>query len=114
MPASTSRSTPSRRKTKQPIAPFKSVRAPAVPLAIALACGITADRLLQTQPGWLWCGALGLMLVGPALYRFGKSRLSAACLLMLLMTTGALLHHSFWFARPQHDIDRVLTDNGSC
>ncbi len=111
MPASTSRGVPPRRRPKRPIAPFKSVRAPAVPLALALAAGIAADRLLQPEPNWLWPCAFGLMLAGPVLYWRGKARLSAACLLLLLTTTGALLHHSFWFARPMHDVDRVLTDD---
>ena len=111
MPVSTSRSAPSRRKQKASIEPYRSVRAPFVPLAIALVGGIVGDRFLQpASSGWLWWCALGLALVGPALYWLERARLSAACLLLLLATTGALLHHSFWFARPLQDIDRVLTD----
>ena len=111
MPVTNSRGAPPRRKPKQTIAPFKSVRAPAVPLALALAVGIAADRRLQIEPGYLWLCAIGLLLVGPMLYWRGRARIATACLLLLVTTTGALLHHSFWFARPLQDVDHVLTDD---
>ncbi|MFP6765458.1 MAG: ComEC/Rec2 family competence protein, partial [Planctomycetaceae bacterium] len=77
-------------------------------LALALAAGITLDRIVDVDLLAVWAVLaviLPAMLFG--LYR-GPGRLSAVCVLILCGLAGVLSHHQMWWSVPSDDIGRRL------
>jgi competence protein ComEC len=85
-------------------------RFPAVPAALALAIGITLDRLLIPNATWLWSLAAVIGFVG-VVSAFKRQHKLATCLVFVLISVvGALHHHRAWFVQPIDDIEQLLTD----
>ena len=79
-------------------------RFPLVSLALALATGITLDRVVCVDLVAVCLAVavfLPVMLLG---LRAGPGRLSAACVLILCGLAGVLSHHQMWWSVPSDDI----------
>ena len=87
--------------TSQPVA---ADRAPAMTLAVALACGIAVDRWLSIDwTAWLLvCGLAFAVLIGCVLR--DRMRLAAVAAVLLFVVLGGARHHLLWTLRPEDHI----------
>ena len=86
-----------------------AVRAPLVPLAVALTAGIVAGRYVPIDtPAWaIWAGLAGAAAAGLMLGRF--TRLAALALMLAVTALGAIHCRTAWYRLPD---DHVVTYAG--
>lgn len=87
-------------------------RSPAVPVVCAVAIGILLDRAFRV-PFVSWCaGAAFLLLLMLLGWKWQRSRVSAALLLLATVGLGGAWHHWCWDCLQQNDISQWATDRG--
>src|SRR5579871_4174066 len=87
-----------------------SARAPALPVAIALAAGITFDRVFVPPLVWEWLLTLLLVASWTILFRNQRWRWSTCVLIASIGSLGATWHHARWATVRGNDVSAYATD----
>src|SRR5262249_26340904 len=101
---------PSRAESRDRSARERSMRAPALPIAVALAAGIAIDRLSGIPLSIEFAIDVALVIAWGILFRSKRWRWSSVLLVAGVCSVGATWHHLRWSSLRGNDVSRFASE----